>query len=132
MRILSTALGGAALLAVSALPSPSQPPRAQSGSKQFKQGRAVFAETCAMCHGDAGRGGPAYANPIWGPGAQITKYRTAQGLFEYHQMLMPFDDPSRVPDDAKWAVTLYVLANQGVLPADGTLGPQNAGTVQIR
>ena len=40
-----------------------------------------------MCHGENGRGGQGYANPIWGAGAQIKKFKNAQGLFEYHQLL---------------------------------------------
>lgn len=29
----------------------------------------------------------------------------------------------------KWAVTLFILANHGAVPADATLGPQNAASV---
>jgi mono/diheme cytochrome c family protein len=105
---------------------------AAAQSPQYREGQKLFAETCAICHGPTGRGGPAYANPIWGQGAQIAKFGTAQGLFEYHQMLMPFDNPARVSDELKWAVTLYVLANHGAVGNDTTLGPQNAGTVRIR
>jgi cytochrome c len=114
----------AALLAVPSL--------AAAQSPQFQQGAATFAETCAVCHGATGRGGAAYANPIWGQGAQLAKFGTAQGLFEYHQLLMPFDNPQRVSDELKWAVTLYVLANHGAVGNDTTLGPANAGSVRIR
>jgi mono/diheme cytochrome c family protein len=108
------------------------PSLAAAESPQFREGQRLFAETCSACHGPTGRGGPAYANPIWGQGAQIAKFGTAQGLFEYHQMLMPFDDPSRLSDELKWAVTLYVLANHGAVGSDATLGPQNAGSIRIR
>jgi mono/diheme cytochrome c family protein len=120
MRALITA----ALLAL--------PTLAAAQSPQYQQGARTFAETCATCHGPTGRGGPAYANPIWGQGAQLAKYGTAQGLFEYHQLLMPFDDPTRISDAAKWAVTLYLLANHGAIGNDATLGPANAASVRIR
>jgi mono/diheme cytochrome c family protein len=132
MRLLPAAFTASAALALAMLLPLSPPLHAEAGSEQFRQGRAVFAEACAICHGETGQGGPGYANPIWGDRAQIAKYRTAQGLFEYHQMLMPFDDPMRLSDDAKWAVTLYVLANHGTMPRDATLDAQNAGSVQIR
>lgn len=106
--------------------------KAAASSEQFLRGQAAFAETCAQCHGATGRGGPGYANPIWGQGAQIAKYKTAAGLFEYNQLLMPFDDPTRVSDEAKWAVTLYILANHGAVPPASTLGPGNAASVPIR
>lgn len=101
-------------------------------SDQFRAGETAYAQTCAACHGEAGRGGSGYANPIWGQGARIAKFRDAAGLFEYNQMLMPFDDPTRVSDELKWAVTLYLLAKHGAVSADGTLGPQNASGVPIR
>jgi mono/diheme cytochrome c family protein len=108
------------------------PTLAAAQSPQYREGEKLFAETCAICHGPTGRGGAAYANPIWGQGAQLSKYSTAQGLFEYHQMLMPFDNPTRVSDELKWAVTLYVLAQHGAMPNDATLGPQNAREIGIR
>lgn len=123
MTRVSALLMGAALLAAPALGT--------GGSEQFRQGQATFAETCAMCHGENGRGGAGYANPIWGEGAQIAKFVTAERMFEYHRDLMPFDDPTRVSDEAKWAVTLFILANHGAVPADATLGPQNAASVAI-
>jgi mono/diheme cytochrome c family protein len=115
-----------------AAPTLAAPTLAAAQSPQYREGEKVFAETCSICHGANGRGGPAYANPIWGQGAQLAKFGTAQALFEYHQMLMPFDNPARISDPLKWAVTLYVLANHGAVPAETTLGPQNAGTVHIR
>lgn len=117
-------LGLAAVIALPALSG--------DESAQFRAGRAAYAENCAQCHGETGRGGPGYANPIWGRGAQLAKYRTAMGLFEYHQLMMPFDDPTRIADDLKWAMTLYVLVNHGVLPPEATLDAGNAAAIAIR
>ena len=86
---------------------------------------------CALCHGANGRGGQGYANPIWGEGAQIRKFKHAQGLFEYHQLLMPFNDPTLLTDDQKWAVTAYLLANHGVLVRGDTLDPAKASQLTI-
>jgi mono/diheme cytochrome c family protein len=123
-RYLALALGAALVAAV--------PVVASSPSQQFTAGRAAFAENCANCHGENGRGGPGYANPIWGPGAQLTKYRTAAGLFEYHQLMMPFDDPTRISDELKWALTLYVLVNHGTLQQDARLDAGNAAGIALR
>jgi S-disulfanyl-L-cysteine oxidoreductase SoxD len=100
-------------------------------SEQVRQGEALFGEYCALCHGTNGRGGPGYANPIWGPGAQIRKFKHAQGLFEYHQLLMPFNNPLLLTDEQKWAVTVYVLVNHAVLKRTDTLDPAKAGEVTI-
>lgn len=124
IRYLVPAAGVALLLGL--------PVVAQAPSEQFLAGRASFAENCAACHGEAGRGGPGYANPIWGQGAQLAKYRTAFGLFEYHQLMMPFDDPTRIDDETKWALTLYVLVNHGVLRPEARLDAASARSVALR
>jgi hypothetical protein len=62
----------------------------------------------------------------------IPKFRTAQGRFACHPILMPFDDPARVPDTLKWAITWFILANHGALPRETALGPEHAASVPIR
>jgi mono/diheme cytochrome c family protein len=117
----------ALLLALSLAPT-----LALAQSAQFRIGEAAYAANCVQCHGETGRGGPGYANPIWGPGAQLAKYRTAAGLFEYHQLMMPFDDPTRMNDDTKLAITLYVLARHGVVQHDAQLNAGNMAGIAIR
>jgi mono/diheme cytochrome c family protein len=102
-----------------------------SDSEQIRQGETLFQEFCALCHGANGRGGQGYANPIWGQGAQLRKFKNAQGLFEYHQLLMPFNDPTLLTEEQKWAVTAYVLANHAVLNRGDTLDPAKALQVTI-
>ena len=102
-----------------------------SDSEQIRQGETLFQEFCALCHGANGRGGQGYANPIWGQGAQLRKFKNAQGLFEYHQLLMPFNDPTLLTEEQKWAVTAYVLANHAVLNCGDTLDPAKALQVTI-
>jgi mono/diheme cytochrome c family protein len=120
-------IGGLALGAAFLTSVPAQ----ANDSPQITQGAALFQETCALCHGAAGRGGEGYPNPIWGAGAQIRKFKTAQGLFEYHQLLMPFNDPSLLDDEQKMAVTAYVLANHGVMGRGDTLDPRKAAQIPI-
>lgn len=47
--------------------------------------------------------------------------RNAQGLCEYNQMMMPFDDPSRLNDEQKWAIVAYMLMNRGAIGREATL-----------
>jgi mono/diheme cytochrome c family protein len=107
-------------------------PTALASGSQLERGRAVYAEACAVCHGEDGRGGAGFANPIWGEGAQIRKFRHAAGLLEYNLMLMPFDDPTRVSDDDKLAVTAYILARHGALAQGASLSESNAAAIAIR
>ncbi|TAD90160.1 MAG: hypothetical protein EAZ99_06915 [Alphaproteobacteria bacterium] len=114
---------GALLVSVSA--------GAETPSEQFRAGQAAYQANCVLCHGETGRGGQGYANPIWGRGAQIPKFGTAAGLLDYHLMMMPFDDPTRLDDPTKVAITLYVLAQHGTLPSSATLDPAQAASVPI-
>jgi cytochrome c len=101
-------------------------------SPQVSHGARLYAEHCAACHGDDGRAGAGYQTPIWGQGAKIARFEHAMGLFEYNQMMMPFDDPTKMSDEDKWAVTAYILANHGAMTPSSALAPAEAGTIAIR
>jgi cytochrome c len=124
-RLVSTRLVFAATLAAAPLP-------AFAESAQVAEGARLYAETCAVCHGVDGRGGAGYPNPIWGDGAQISKFSHAQGLFEYNQLLMPFDDPTKLDSDEKWAVVVYILANHDIIARDDEVSRDEASSIEIR
>lgn len=108
------------------------PVAAQQQSTQVREGARLYAEACALCHGEDGRRGAGFQSPIWGQGAQIRRFETALGLFEYNQMLMPFDDPSRLSDEQKWAIVAFLLASHGTIPPTAELRPETAATIRIR
>jgi cytochrome c len=101
-------------------------------SAQVAQGKALYGQFCTQCHGADGKRGEGYQTPIWGPGSLIAKFETAQGLFEYHQMLMPFNDPSLMTDEQKLAVVAYLLANHGAITPAETLTPAAAPSIAIK
>lgn len=124
MKFLKAA---AAVAAAFALSSP-----AGAESPQIAQGKALYGEFCAQCHGADGKRGEGYQTPIWGPGTLIAKFETAQGLFEYNQMLMPFNDPNLLNDEQKMAVVAYLLSNHGAIGPNDTLTPASAPSVAIK
>lgn len=117
-----------AAIALGALGARGQP----SPSPQIVEGQRLYAENCAACHGEDGRRGAGFQTPIWGERTQIRKFETALGLFEYNQMMMPFDDPTRLSDAQKLAITAYMLANHGSIARNATLDAASAATVAIR
>lgn len=128
MRAINLAmpvLAGFVLVAAAATGQPSVSP-------QIAEGQRLYAENCAVCHGEDGRRGAGFQTPIWGERTQIGKFNTAFGLFEYNQMMMPFDDPTRLTDEQKLAITAYMLANHGAIARNATLEAGSATTVQIR
>lgn len=101
-------------------------------SAQIAEGQRLYAENCALCHGEDGRRGAGFQTPIWGERTQIRKFENAFGLFEYNQMMMPFDDPTRMTDAQKWAVIAYMLANHGTIERSATLDEASAPGIRIR
>jgi hypothetical protein len=130
MRIvtLMAALATGALALVAFDPPPV---KAQAESAQVRQGAELYGKHCAVCHGANGEGGAAFKTPIFGAGNQLSKFKTALGLFEYNQLLMPFDNPARMNDAEKLAVVAFQLHRSGLLPAGGSIDMANAGSIPI-
>jgi cytochrome c len=104
------------------------------GEGSVAQGRVIFAETCAACHGEKGQGGLADrlaggfgtlkdTNPVRTVGSY---WPYATSLFDYVRRAMPFNAPESLSNDQVYAVSAYVLSLNGILPGDATL---NAGTL---
>jgi mono/diheme cytochrome c family protein len=106
-----------------------QPPT--GASEQILLGAKLYLQNCALCHGAKGGGATVFPRPIWGAGHDIGKFNTAKGLFEYIQMLMPFDDPAKVDDAGKTAIVGYMLMRNGNLKAAETL-PLGGNQVAIK
>jgi mono/diheme cytochrome c family protein len=99
---------------------------------QFTKGQALYGEFCSRCHGADGKRGEGFQTPIWGQQTQISKFQNAMGLFEYNEVMMPFDGPDKLDEDQKWAVLNFLLVNHGAIPRGQTLDRSNAAQIQIR
>ncbi len=118
MSALKTkAAAAAAMLACAAALAQDVPAPPASASAQVLSGAQLYQQHCALCHGAKGRDASVFPRPIWGPGHDIGKFGTAKGLFEYLQMLMPFDNPAKIDDDAKTAIVAYMLVRNGDMKA---------------
>jgi mono/diheme cytochrome c family protein len=113
----------AALVLGTAVANPEVPAPPAGASSQVLQGARLYQQHCALCHGAKGRDANVFPRPIWGPGHDIAKFGTARGLFEYVQLLMPFDDPAKIDDAAKTAIVNYMLVRNGNLKPDKPLPP---------
>jgi cytochrome c len=100
----------------------SAPPALPSdASAQIANGAKLYQANCAACHGANGRDAVAFPRPIWGQGQDIKKFLTAKGLFDYLQMLMPFDDPNKINDQDKTAITVFMLFQNANVPSSAIL-----------
>jgi cytochrome c len=125
MLLAAAAWPAATALAQSAEPAPPPPAGA---SEQVLQGARLFHQHCSLCHGARGRDAQVFPRPIWGPGHDIAKFGDAKGLFEYLQLLMPFDNPQKIDDASKLAILAYMLVRNGNLPAAQSLPAGGGGT----
>jgi cytochrome c len=107
------------------------------GQGSVAEGRTIFAQTCAACHGDKGQGG--LADPLAGGFGTLTQpnpVRTvgsywpyATTLFDFIRRAMPFNAPESLDDDQVYAVSAYVLSLNGIVSDDTVLDARRLARV---
>jgi S-disulfanyl-L-cysteine oxidoreductase SoxD len=83
------------------------------------EGAKVFAEKCALCHGEGGKGGPVARAPMFGgrpvsSGIETPKtignfWGHATTVFDFTRRAMPFNQPRTLTPDEIYATTAYLL-----------------------
>ena len=92
-------------------------------------GKAIFADTCAMCHGAKLQGITATGAPalVGGRGTlrQVPPTKTVESywpyattLFDYIKRAMPMNAPGSLTNDQVYALCAYILAEGHVVPPD--------------
>ena len=109
------------------------------GSGTPAQGAVIYAEKCAACHGDNGKGGLASAlvddRQIVGiSAAQKTiknfwPYSTT--IFDFIRRAMPFQMPRSLTDDEVYALTAYILAENKLIGASDMMDAQTLPKVKM-
>ncbi|MFM0309776.1 cytochrome c [Paraburkholderia sp. RL17-383-BIF-A] len=100
-----------------------------AGSGDVATGAHVFAAKCAACHGAQGQGGLGDAL-VGGQGtlASAKPKRTvgsywpyATTLFDYIRRAMPYNAPESLSADEVYAVSAFLLNQNGIVPANTRL-----------
>lgn len=98
------------------------------------EGEAVYAERCAVCHGEfgeavgrwpvliGGQGTLASHDPIKTP---TSYWPYATTIFDYIKRAMPFGDAQSLSDDEVYALTAFILAADGVIGEDTVLDAES-------
>ncbi len=104
-----------------------------SGGGTPTQGARVFAQKCAMCHGENGKGGVNAALVGGGPLTSIEAAKTianfwpyATTVFDFIRRAMPWPQPKTLTNDEVYALTAYILALNKLI---GENDPMNAETL---
>jgi S-disulfanyl-L-cysteine oxidoreductase SoxD len=110
-----------------------------AGHGSVAEGQALFAQTCAACHGDKGQGGA--ADPLVGGAGTLASKKPlrtvgsywpyATTLFDFIRRAMPFNAPGTLTNDNVYAVAAYVLSMTGIVPANTVLDAASLPQVQM-
>jgi S-disulfanyl-L-cysteine oxidoreductase SoxD len=109
------------------------------GSGTPAQGAAIYAEKCALCHGDNGKGGVAAAlvsdARIDGISASQKTIRNFIGesttIFDFIRRAMPFQAPRSLSDDEAYALTAYILAENKLIGATDVMNAESLPKVKM-
>jgi S-disulfanyl-L-cysteine oxidoreductase SoxD len=109
------------------------------GSGTPAQGAAIYADKCALCHGDNGKGGIAAAlvsdQQIAGISAAQKTIKNfwpyATTIFDFIRRAMPFQMPRTLTDDEVYALTAYILAENKLIGANDAMNAETLPKVKM-
>jgi len=109
------------------------------GSGNAATGAQLFAANCVACHGVGGVGQP-NDRLVGGQGTltQLVQVRTvgsywpyATTVFDYIRRAMPFQAPQSLTNDQVYALTAYLLAENGIIDAKETMNARTLARVRM-
>jgi cytochrome c len=109
------------------------------GRGSVEQGRRLYAQKCALCHGAEGQGGLADAL-AGGAGTLSTAHpvRTvgsywpyAPTLFDYIRRAMPFNAPQSLSADEVYGLCAYILNLNRIVPSGAVLDARTLSRVRM-
>ena len=110
------------------------------GKGSVAQGKALFAQQCAACHGDDAKGGPMYGTMVGGIGSFTTNTRVltpgsmypyAPILFDYIRRTMPMNAPQTLSNDEVYALAAYLLNLNGLVPETAVMDADSLTKVSM-
>ena len=109
-----------------------------SGSGTPAQGAVIYAQKCAACHGENGRGGNS-ALVIGGPpkasldgGKTIPNFWPyATTVFDFIRRAMPYQAPGSLTAAEVYALTAYILAGNKLIGETDVINAQTLPKVQM-
>ena len=122
---------------ISVLPDGSGLPR---GSGTAAQGAPIYAQKCALCHGDKAEGRPPYSRLIGGgpitsiSGAEKTIanfYPYATTVFDIIRRAMPWQQPRTLSDDEVYALVAFILAGNKLIAESEVMNAQTLPKVRM-
>jgi S-disulfanyl-L-cysteine oxidoreductase SoxD len=118
-----------------------------AGSGTSDQGATIFADQCAACHGDGGKGAttttsgapaaPPVVSDVRKSGIDDTTLTIANywpyatTLFDYIRRAMPWTSPRSLTNDQVYALTAYILAQNKLIDAKQVIDARTLPQVRM-
>ena len=118
------------------------------GSGDHKTGKVLYDKLCMACHGENGKGG-IKLDPYRGAIETLVKdandtlvsndpkknigtyWQYAPLLFDYIRRTMPYQDPKSLSNEEVYALTAYLLAENGIISKDTIVDKNNLAKVEM-
>ncbi len=115
------------------------------GSGTYEQGRRVYFERCAACHGEKLEGNSQVGPPSWfalrggrGTLASGKAFSTVESfwpysttIFDYVYRAMPFNAPGSLTPDQVYAVTAYLLGEMNIIDRSAVMDAKSLAQVKM-
>jgi cytochrome c len=109
------------------------------GSGTVAQGAAIYAQQCALCHGDGGKNPRPGYSPMIGlqkwdrvdAPKTITYYEHATTIFDIVRRGMPYMSPRTLTDDQVYALTAYLLAINNLIGQNDVMDANSLPKVKM-
>lgn len=114
-----------------------------AGSGSVAQGKLIYQQQCAACHGQnlegglgdrliGGRGTLTKAGPTGAPIKTVESYWPyATTLFDYVKRAMPFTAPDSLTNDQVYAVVAYILSQAKIVSEDAVMSEKTLVQVKM-
>ena len=102
------------------------------------QGAPIFAQKCAMCHGENGKGGIAAPVTDFAPKASLDGGKSianfwpyATTVFDFIRRAMPYNKPHSLSDQEVYALTAYVLRLNNLIGENDVIDAKSLPKVKM-
>jgi S-disulfanyl-L-cysteine oxidoreductase SoxD len=115
-----------------------------AGSGTATDGQAIYAASCASCHGANGEGNSAYPQLIGGPRGTFNfasdpkiprtignYWPYATTLYDYIRRAMPLTAPGSLSAEQTYAVTAFLLEREGIVPPGTVLDAASLARIRM-
>jgi cytochrome c len=109
------------------------------GSGTAKQGAAIYAQKCALCHGEKGVNPAPRVLPLVGPSRfdridtmkTVPYYKYATTLFDVMRRSMPYTMPKTLSNEELYALSAYILVLNKIIGEDEVMDAKTLPQVKM-